>query len=138
MIQDYYTDIEVFRLNESTNSFGGVVKTWVFRNVIQGLINNTGPEKQSYIANQYQVSEPYNFYCNLDGGLGWTNSQIAWIDAGIPWEGWGDDEKVVMQGDRLRWNGQVYRVVSNSKNTVNRDHHLKFILERLDSDVQEL
>jgi hypothetical protein len=138
MIEDYYKTIIVYRLVETTNAFGATVKNWVLKDEIQGLINMSGPEKQSVIADQYQVLNPYNLYCALDGGLGWTTSQLTWLEADIPWEMWNDDDKVVKQGDKVEFNGEVFRVVSNAKNTVQRNHHLKFILERLDADVQVL
>ena len=135
MIEDYYKTIKVYRLIETINTFGAVVKTWTLRDEVQGLINMSGPEKQGLIANQFQVLNPYNLYCALDGGLGWSETQLTWLEANIPWEMWPDDDKVVMQGDKLEYNDTFYRVVSNAKNTVGRDHHLKFILERLDADV---
>jgi hypothetical protein len=135
MIEDYYKTLIVYRLNETVNAFGAVIKTWVLRDEIQGLVNMVGPKQQNAIANQYQVLNPYNLYCALDGGLGWSTSQLAWLEANIPWEMWDDNDKVVKQGDRVEFDGEVFRVVSNAKNTVQRNHHLKFILERLDADV---
>jgi len=135
MIEDYYKTLIVYRLNETVNAFGAVIKTWVLRDEIQGLVNMVGPKQQNAIANQYQVLNPYNLYCALDGGLGWSTSQIEWLEANIPWEMWDDNDKVVKQGDRVEFDGEVFRVVSNAKNTVQRNHHLKFILERLDADV---
>ena len=136
MIEDYYQTITVYRLNETVNAFGAVTKTWTLRDEIQGLINTIGPEKQQVIASQYQVNNAYHLYCALDGGLGWSETQLTWLEVDIPWDMWPDNDKVVAQGDKLVFNGETYRVVTNAKNTVNRNHHLKFILERLDADVQ--
>ena len=135
MIEDYYKTLTIYRLTEAVNAYGAIVKTWVLRDEIQGLINMVGPEKQASIANQYQVLNAYNLYCALDGGLGWSETQLTWLEADIPWAMWPDNDKVVMQGDKIEYNDEVFRVVSNAKNTVGRDHHLKFILERLDADV---
>ena len=108
MIEDYYKAIQVYRLNEAVNAFGAVSKTWTLLGTVQGLINAVGPKEQEVIASQYQVDNAYNFYCELSD---------------------------VRQGDKLRLDGIYYRVITNPKNTVHRDHHLKFILERLDADV---
>ena len=135
MINDYYSTLTVYRLVETVNAYGAVVKTWTLRDEIQGLVNMVGPEKQASIANQYQVVNAYNLYCDLDGGLGWSQTQLEWLEADIPWEMWDDNDKVVRQGDKIGFGGELFRVVSNSKNTVGRNHHLKFILEKLDADV---
>ena len=135
VITDYYKTLTVYRLVETVNDYGAVVKTWTLRDEIQGLVNMVGPEKQARIASQYQVLNAYNLYCALDGGLGWSQTQLEWLEADIPWEMWPDSDKVVKQGDKLEFADEYFRVVSNAKNTVGRDHHLKFILEKLDSDV---
>lgn len=134
MISDYYKTLSVYRLSETKDQYGGVVRTYNFRDDIKGLINRH-LNKRTIIADKYQIRDEYNLYCDITGGIEWSEAQIEFINANIPWEGWPDEEKVIIQGDRIVQDGIVYQVMTNPKNTVHRNHHLKFILERIDADV---
>jgi hypothetical protein len=109
MIETYYKSVTVQRLTETINAFGAVTKTWNTIGTVQGLINKVGPKEYGLIANQYQVVNPYNFYTTIGAN--------------------------VKLGDKVVKDGVKYRVATHEKNTVERNHHLKFILERLDADV---
>ena len=108
MIKDYYTPLEVYDLTETKGDFGEIVQTYALVGVVDGLINDPGPEKQSIIAAKYQVKNVYNLYTEINN--------------------------LVKQHTYIKKNGVYYRVITNAKDTVQRGHHLKFILERLDTD----
>lgn len=134
MIQDYYSTVSVYRLEQTLDAYGGVVNSYVFRDDVKALINRH-LNKRTIIADKYQIRDEYNLYCDINGGLVWSTAQVELTNANVPWEGWPDSEKVIKQGDKVVQDGVEYMVMTNAKNTVKRDHHLKFILERIGADV---
>ena len=109
MIQDYYKAIEVYRNTTTIGQYGDVVVSESLNLTTTGLING-GTEAQQFIADKYQVTQQFNFYTDV-----------------------GQDIK---QDDVVKWiDGLKYRIVSNEKNTVVRNHHAKFLAVRNDSDV---
>jgi len=108
MIKDYYTTLGVYDLTETKGDFGEVIETYSLIGNVEGLINDPGPEKQSIIAAKYQVLNGYNLYTEINN--------------------------LVKQHTYIKKGDVYYRVITNAKDTVQRGHHLKFILERLDTD----
>lgn len=105
MLQDYYEAVEIERKTNTDNEYGGTSYTWSKVLDTQGLINQPNINTVAKIADMYQIKSVYNFYT--------------------------DSGQDIRQDDRVKWNGEYYRVVSDPLDTVNRGHHFKFILEMM-------
>lgn len=107
-IQDYYTDLVVQSATRTANGMGGFTETWSDVLQIQGAINqNSGSEL--LLAAQLNVKSSHKLYTNV--GLDITAK------------------------DRIKDDdGNLYRIVAPPKNTLQRNHHYKFLLEFLGVD----
>lgn len=109
-IEDYYRPLTVERSTLTPNGFGGFTDVWAVNGTIQGLINQASSQ-EILAAAQHQNVIDSKLFCDV-----------------------GLDIKV---DDRVRDSieGQeVYRIVSVPKDTVNRGHHWKIMLQRVDTD----
>lgn len=108
MITDYYYTVVIQRRTPTTNSFGDTTYSWATHLTTTGLISDNSPQEEQILQNQYQIRNAYNFYTDT-----------------------GQD---ITQNDRVLYDSKAYRIVTAPKNTVSRNHHFKFILEKLDTD----
>ena len=107
MLNDYYYILTLQKKAQTINDFGGTVETWSDDSTFQGLINQA-TSKDLRLADQWQIKATHKLYCDISVNI---NS-----------------------GDRVKRGTVIYRVSSEPKNTVDRDHHYKIFLERIDTD----
>lgn len=110
MIEDYYRTLIVQRKTTVSNGFGGQAETWADYIEIQGLINQASSD-EILAAAQHQNQ--------IDSKLYTAVGQDIKVD-----------DRIV---DSIEGN-LVYRIVSVPKDTVNRKHHWKIMLKRVDTD----
>ena len=109
-IQDYYRTLTTQRKTLVNNGFGGQEETWADNITIQGLINQAS-SNEILAAAQHQNIIDSKLFTDVD-----------------------QDIKV---DDRVRDSidgNKIYRIVSVPKDTVNRGHHWKILLRRVDTD----
>lgn len=108
MLDRFYNDLSLYRGSYTTNSFGAPSQTKALVGTIRGRINMPGLTQRALYADKYQVEDAFHLYCEITD---------------------------IKNGDFIVSDGVEYEVKSNPKNTVGRNHHLKLVLGRIDSDV---
>lgn len=108
-IEDYYKPIERLENTKTDNGRGGKTYAWVVKNTFQGLINQA-TSKEIEAANKLGIDGDHKLYCPVDTVLDYD--------------------------DLIRRNGVYYRVVSDPKNTVERNHHFKIFLKKSSLDQE--
>jgi len=109
-IQRWYKPVVIQRATHTTNSAGRTNNDgWSEHLVTTGLLAEPSQSRNAYIAQKYQVLQPYFFYTDI-----------------------GQDIK---QGDRVVYDAKNYRIVSNPRDTIRRGHHFVFVCEALDGEV---
>lgn len=109
-IQDYYRTLTVQRKTTLPNGIGGQIETWDDHITIQGLINQASSSEILAAAQNQNI---------IDSKLFTDVGQDIKVD-----------DRII---DSIEGN-LVYRIVSVPKDTVNRKHHWKILLKRLDTD----
>lgn len=107
-IEDYYVPLEVWRGTPKTDIRNNTTfGNFIKNSDIQGVINQAS-FNDSMQAMQLQVDISHKLYTAITSDI---KSQ-----------------------DQIRNNTTIYRVVGKPKNTVNRNHHLKVMLQELGVD----
>jgi head-tail adaptor len=108
-IEDFYVDgIEILRLSTSGNGMGGSSETWIAdTNTISGLINQAD-SGEIELASKLDIKATHKLFCDISVNISNQN--------------------------RIRYNSEIYRVVSKPKDTVNQNHHYKIMLEYVGDD----
>ncbi|HSH36081.1 hypothetical protein [Schnuerera sp.] len=101
-IEDYYTDLTLKKIELVTNDFG-VEEEVEVSHTIRGIINQAGSSELEY-ARARNISVDYKAYI-----------EVTAITKSI-----GKDDYI-----------DNYRVASEPKNTISRDHHLKVLLKEV-------
>lgn len=106
-ISDYYTQsINILSSSTSTNPFSMSAGTWSVSDTFYGAVNLLSG-RQRYIADQPEILADYKVYC---------------------------DASVSLTGNtRLRWSGTDYEVVEEPKNTLQRSHHQRILMRKVDA-----
>lgn len=107
MITDYYHTIDLYTKASTPNGRGGFTYAWSKSSDFQGLINQAS-SREIEAAAKLDIEADYKLYCGVGVSL--------------------DNEKL------LKYNNNFYRIVSEPKNTVERDHHYKTLLKRTSAD----
>lgn len=117
-IQDYYRELTFQRNDYTGNGTGGQIDNWVdVTGDFEGLINQAS-SKEILAAQQRQEEIDSKLFTDID------ILPVYNVDGErIPY-------RVI---DSIEDN-KVYRIVSAPKNTVDRQHHWKWLLRRVDSD----
>ena len=103
-IEDYYTTLTRLEMTETDNGRGGKLQAWASAGTFQGLINQLSSGEID--ANmKIDIEADHKLYCS-------TNEAIT-------------------SASRVQDGAKRYRVVSEPKNTVRRDHHYKILLKRV-------
>lgn len=110
MINDYYRTLTVQRKTSTPNGFGGQSETWSNHLTIQGLINQASSQ-EILAAAQHQNQIDSKLYTDVDQDIKVDDRIVDSIDG-----------------------NKTYRIVSVPKDTVNRGHHWKIMLKRVDTD----
>lgn len=110
MIQDYYRSLTVQRKTVTPNGFGGQSETWSNHLTIQGLINQAS-SAEILAAAQHQNVIDSKMYTDVGQDIKVDDRIIDSVESNL-----------------------VYRIVSVPKDTVNRGHHWKTMLKRVDTD----
>jgi signal recognition particle GTPase len=106
-IENYYTDITILHNTKMSNGMGGFKDTWSELETIRGIINADNDKtslKDILIANQVGVVATHALYSDISENLT-SNNRIK--DS----------------------NNRIYRIIGIYKNTINRNHHAKTLLE---------
>lgn len=102
-ISDFYTTLTLESYSTTPNGMGGFSKTWSTKSTIQGLINNANSNEIN-IADQFNIKASHKLYTH-------TSYDISNID-------------------RIKdASGLIYEIVSINKNTCNKNHHYKILLD---------
>jgi hypothetical protein len=105
VIEDFYLSLTLRKPTQSVNSFGQPVKTYT-TSTFEGVINKAN-STYDLIAGKRTVKVTHNLYCPV-------NVNITF-------------------GDIVVQNSLNYRVVDTPLNTMNKDHHYKISLERIEN-----
>ncbi len=108
-IECYYRPITKVENTSIPDGRGGLKYKWVTLSKFKGVINQSN-SREIEMANKMGLDSDFKLYCPID------------IDLHI------DD--LLMQDD------EYYRIVSKAKNTVYRNHHLKFFLKNISLDKE--
>lgn len=108
-IDCYYKSITKFENTKIPDGRGGFKYKWVTLNKFQGLINQSS-SKEIEMAKKMGLDSDYKLYCAID------------VDLHID--------------DLLLQNDEYYRVLSKGKNTVGRNHHMKYFLKNISLDKE--
>ena|GEM_PF-1763252 len=106
-IEDYYVPMIIKRVTTTDNGMGGYSEVWNNHLDILGLINQAD-SKEVALASQMDIKATHKLY--TDAGQDITNK------------------------DRVLYKNEIYRITSLPKDTVNRGHHYKIMLEYIGSD----
>lgn len=106
-ITDYYTTTEKLTKTESANGRGGYTYAWATSLTFDALINQAS-SREVEMALKMGIEADYKMFYSVAVSL--------------------------CREDRIKQSGVIYRVVSEPKNTVNRNHHHKVYLKRMDTD----
>ncbi len=108
-IQDYYKSIQVVSRQGTPNGRGGTNYIWIVDGEILGLINQmTSREKEA--AQKLDIEADYKLFTDVGNQL--------------------DNNKLLL------YNNEYYRIVSEPKNTVERNHHYKVLLKKIGLDQE--
>lgn len=110
MISDYYTE-SIILLDRDTST-GGYWST------------STGPD--------YSTSGSINAAVNLLSGD--ERAEYGRLGFEAEYKCFADVSTEIYAGRRCRWNGDTYEIVTTPKNTLQRDHHMRFILSGVHND----
>lgn len=106
-LEDYFEDLDLQRKSSVDNGIGGEIETWATIGTIRGCINASG-SSEIRLAGMLQVTTTHKLLC--------------------------EPAADIQSSDRIHKNGLYYRVVSDPKNTLNRGHHLKVLLQEVGID----
>lgn len=105
-ISDYYKTLVKLDTSEAEDGIGGVVITYT-ETEFQGVINQASSDEIE-LGNKLNIDVSSKLYCSV-------NESITY-------------------GDMIKEGSDTYRVASRAKNTMNRNHHYKFLLEKVDNN----
>lgn len=102
-IADYYYTIQIHTGTRTANGRGGFSTVWAMSSEFEGVINQAS-SREVEAAAKLDIKADYKLFCPVGTVL--SNKKLLYYD------------------------GNYYRIVSEPKNTVGRDHHYKIFLKR--------
>jgi head-tail adaptor len=105
-IADYYTQtVNIITKTASTDPFDTSTATLAVTDTFDAAVNLLSG-RERYIADQAEVLADYKVYCDASVSI---NTET-----------------------KLRWNGNDYEVVEEPKNTLQRSHHQRVLMRKVD------
>ncbi len=108
-IESYYTTLYLINYTESVNDQGRAIKTASAEVSFNGLINQAS-STEVLTNKKLDIDADYKLFCDVSVNIN--------------------------RSSRVRQGTQYFDVVSEPKNTVNRDHHYKIFLKSISKETQ--